>query len=115
MRNIFILLTMLVALACQAEVITGKVVRVTDGDTITILDADKIQHKVRLAGIDAPEKAQAFGERSRDSLEDLVAGRSVGGSDDQKRRLLYNAVTRAKERCIVLVQAAAHMGLPPFV
>lgn len=39
---------------------------------------------------------------------------AVGGSDDQKRRLLYNAVTRAKERCVVLVQAAAHMGQPPF-
>jgi superfamily I DNA/RNA helicase len=39
---------------------------------------------------------------------------AVGGGDDQKRRLLYNAVTRAKERCIVLVQAAAHMSLPPF-
>jgi superfamily I DNA/RNA helicase len=39
---------------------------------------------------------------------------AVGGSDDQKRRLLYNAVTRAKDRCVVLVQAAAHMGRPPF-
>ncbi len=39
---------------------------------------------------------------------------AVGGSDEQKRRLLYNAVTRAKERCIVLVQAAAQMSLPPF-
>lgn len=39
---------------------------------------------------------------------------AVGGSDEQKRRLLYNAVTRAKERCIVLVQATAHIGLPPF-
>ena len=39
---------------------------------------------------------------------------AVGGSDDQKRRLLYNAVTRAKERCIVLVQAVAHTSLPPF-
>lgn len=39
---------------------------------------------------------------------------AVGGSDEQKRRLLYNAVTRAKERCIVLVQAAAHMGRSPF-
>lgn len=86
MRNIFILLTILVALACQAEVITGKVVRVTDGDTITILDADKVQHKVRLAGIDAPEKAQAFGERSRDSLEDLVAGRSVTVETHKKDR-----------------------------
>jgi ATP-dependent exoDNAse (exonuclease V) beta subunit len=34
------------------------------------------------------------------------------GGDEQKRRLLYNAVTRAKERCIVLVQANAHMGPP---
>lgn len=39
---------------------------------------------------------------------------AVGGSDDQKRRLLYNAVTRAKERCIVLVQASAHIDQPPF-
>lgn len=39
---------------------------------------------------------------------------AVGGSNDQKRRLLYNAVTRAKERCIVLVQASAHMNEPPF-
>ena len=39
---------------------------------------------------------------------------AVGGSDEQKRRLLYNAVTRAKERCVVLVQATAHMSLPPF-
>lgn len=39
---------------------------------------------------------------------------AVGGSDDQKRRLLYNAVTRAKERCVVLVQASAHMNRPPF-
>lgn len=77
MRKTFILLTLLVALASQGEVITGKVVRVADGDTITVLDAAKVQHKVRLAGIDAPEKAQAFGERSRDSLEELVAGRSV--------------------------------------
>jgi len=39
---------------------------------------------------------------------------AVGGSDDQKRRLLYNAVTRAKERCVVLVQASAHLRRPPF-
>lgn len=39
---------------------------------------------------------------------------AVGGSDDQKRRLLYNAVTRAKARCLVLVQAKAHLSSPPF-
>lgn len=53
------------------------VVHVADGDTITVLDAGKVQHKVRLAGVDAPEKAQPFGQRSRESLEDLVAGRTV--------------------------------------
>lgn len=39
---------------------------------------------------------------------------AVVGSDDQKRRLLYNAVTRAKERCLVLVQAKASLGQAPF-
>lgn len=39
---------------------------------------------------------------------------AVGGNDDQKRRLLYNAVTRARSRCLVLVQAKAHLYQPPF-
>lgn len=39
---------------------------------------------------------------------------AIGGSDDQKRRLLYNAVTRAKERCLVLVQAKASLSQAPF-
>jgi hypothetical protein len=39
---------------------------------------------------------------------------AISGSDDQKRRLLYNAVTRAKERCLVLVQAKASLGQAPF-
>lgn len=51
-----VLLTL--ALAANAETITGRVVSVADGDTITVLDADKVQHKIRLAGIDAPEKKQ---------------------------------------------------------
>jgi endonuclease YncB( thermonuclease family) len=42
--------------AAYAETVTGRVVGVADGDTITVLDADKVQHKIRLAGIDAPEK-----------------------------------------------------------
>lgn len=77
MRKFFTLIGLVLALGCQAQVITGKVIRVADGDTITILDGNKIKHKARLAGIDAPEKAQAFGERSRESLADLVAGRTV--------------------------------------
>lgn len=77
MRWLLALCTFLLVSLCYAEEITGRVVRVADGDTITVLNASKVQHKVRLAGIDAPEKAQPFGQRSRESLEDLVAGRTV--------------------------------------
>ena len=65
-----IIVTIALALACtvNAETITGQVVGVADGDTITVLDVDKVQHKIRLAGIDAPEKKQPFGNRSRQSL-----------------------------------------------
>ncbi len=63
-----VLLTL--ALAANAETITGRVVGVADGDTITVLrDHEKI--KVRLNEIDAPEKAQAFGNKSKQSLSDL--------------------------------------------
>ena len=48
-----------------------------DGDTITVLDANRQQNKVRLTGIDAPEKFQPFGNRSRQHLSALVHGRDV--------------------------------------
>lgn len=38
-----------------ADTLAGNVVGVSDGDTITVLDSDKRQHKIRVAGIDAPE------------------------------------------------------------
>lgn len=61
----------------QAAELEGKVVGVSDGDTITVLDASKTQHKVRLAGIDAPEKGQDFGQRSKEHLSGLVFGKTV--------------------------------------
>jgi endonuclease YncB( thermonuclease family) len=62
--------------ACANEV-AGQVVAVQDGDTVTILDAAKVQHRIRLAGIDAPEKGQAFGEAAKESLARLVHGKRV--------------------------------------
>lgn len=55
--------------------LTGVVVGVSDGDTLTVLDGTKRQHRIRLAAIDAPEKAQAFGARSSQSLSDLCYGK----------------------------------------
>ena len=57
--------------------INGKVVAVTDGDTIKVLDSNNVQYKVRLTGIDAPEKAQPFGNASRKNLASMVAGKDI--------------------------------------
>jgi len=65
---------------------TGNVVGVADGDTITVLDADKVQHKIRLTGIDAPEKKQPFGNRSKQSLSDMAFNKTVTVETDKRDR-----------------------------
>ncbi len=60
-----------------AQALHGRVVGVTDGDTIAVQDSDRLTHKVRLSGIDAPESRQAFGKRSKESLSRLVFGKPV--------------------------------------
>jgi len=61
----------------SAASLEGLVVSVSDGDTLTVLDEEKVQHKVRLAGIDAPEKRQAFGARAQQALGAAVHRQSV--------------------------------------
>jgi endonuclease YncB( thermonuclease family) len=58
-------------------ILEGHVVGVSDGHTMTVLDDAKTQHKVRFAGIDAPESGQAFGERSEQNLSALVFQKRV--------------------------------------
>jgi endonuclease YncB( thermonuclease family) len=70
-------LALTVASEAWAQNLSGRVVSVTDGDTITLLDERRVQHKIRLAGIDAPERKQPFGQRSKEQLSELVAGRTV--------------------------------------
>ena len=45
-----------------AHGVSGKVVSISDGDTFTLLDDKNVQHKIRLAEIDAPENSQPFGK-----------------------------------------------------
>ena len=54
-----------------------KVVKVTDGDTVHVLDQSKERHKIRLGGIDAPEKKQAFGKKSTKNLAKIIAGKNI--------------------------------------
>jgi endonuclease YncB( thermonuclease family) len=80
-------------------VVEGRVVGISDGDTITVLDSVNKQRKVRIDGIDAPEKGQAFGERSRQSLAQMAHGKDV--------RLECHKVDRfGREVCKVWVQPA---------
>jgi endonuclease YncB( thermonuclease family) len=54
-----------------------EVVAIADGDTLTVLDESKTQHKIRLAGIDVPEEGQAFGTRAKENLAAKVFRRRV--------------------------------------
>jgi endonuclease YncB( thermonuclease family) len=65
------------ALEATAASLSGRVVAVADGDTLTVLDGGNQQHRIRLAEIDAPEKRQAFGQRAKQSLSDLCYGKSA--------------------------------------
>ncbi len=60
-----------------AQSLHGKVIGVADGDTVKVLDDANATHTIRLLGIDAPEKAQAFGTRAKLSLSELAYGQTV--------------------------------------
>lgn len=61
----------------QSGTIQGKVIDLGWGDSLTVLDAQGKQHRVRLLGIDAPEKGQNFGPAARQKLSALVFGKTV--------------------------------------
>jgi endonuclease YncB( thermonuclease family) len=90
-RYLVVWVALLLSGPILAETIDGRVVGVHDGDTITVLDSTKTQHKIRLAGIDAPELKQAFGHASKKHLSDLVYDRGVtldcGKTDKYKREV----------------------------
>jgi endonuclease YncB( thermonuclease family) len=75
----------------QSEVLSGEVVGITDGDTLLVLDAGEKQHTIRLVDIDAPERKQAFGTRSRQALAALCFNKPatvIGRELDQYGRIL---------------------------
>ena len=84
LKKLIALIWLCIAMSLNAATLQGKVVSVADGDTITILDSQKTQHKIRLQGIDAPERAQAFGNKSKQSLHEMVHGKQVT-VDSQKK------------------------------
>jgi endonuclease YncB( thermonuclease family) len=77
MSLVVMLLGLLVCNANATNSLQGLVVGVSDGDSLTLLDAEKRQHKIRLQGIDAPEMKQAYGQKSKESLSKLVYNKTI--------------------------------------
>ena len=77
LQKILFGLTLTFSVLAHGETINGRVVEVSDGDTLTILDASNTQFKIRLAAIDAPEKAQPFGQRGKQKLSEICYGKSA--------------------------------------
>lgn len=65
--------------------IYGKVVSISDGDTLTVLQGNT-QYKIRLNGIDCPEKSQAYGTKAKEFTSDLVFGKVVTVNIKEKDR-----------------------------
>jgi endonuclease YncB( thermonuclease family) len=77
--------------AISKKIISGKVIGISDGDSLTLLVDGDQQLKVRLAGIDSPEKKQSFGNAAKKALSDKVFSQNirleVRGTDKYGRTL----------------------------
>jgi endonuclease YncB( thermonuclease family) len=100
--RIILLVLVLATQSAVAQPLVGRVVGIVDGDTITVLDANHQQHRIRVAGIDAPEKKQPFGRRSKSNLSALVFNREVeivGRKRDRDGRTVAKVMV-AKTDCL---------------
>lgn len=90
-RLLFGILVSLVALISQADTLNGRVVGVSDGDTLTLLEeASNNRYKIRLEGIDSPEKRQAYGKYCKQSLSDMTYDQIV--TVEWKKRDRYGRI-----------------------
>jgi len=91
-----------------AQTVTGKVVGISDGDTITLLTAGNRQLKVRLDGIDAPENGQEFSAVSKQALSSLVGGKVVSlevSGTDRYERILGTVIHEGRNVNLLMVRA----------
>ncbi len=103
-RRLAIVLVFLLVGGCSRQpAIDGlkcKVIKIVDGDTIDVLDANNESRRIRLQGIDAPERTQAFGTVSRQHLYDLLFGKDVtlqGEKTDRYDRILCKVLVEGQD------------------
>ncbi len=112
LSSLALLLTLLPLLAA-ADTLTGRVVKVTDGDIVHVLDASQTRHKIRLAGIDAPERKQAFGMRSKEHLTDLASSQTVEvdwNKRDRYKRIVGKIVHQGQDINRAMVRVGLAKG-----
>ena len=94
------------SLAIQAATLVGKVVGVSDGDTIKVLDSNKKEHKIRLMGIDAPEQKQDFGTASTQALSNYIYQKEVTveyKKKDRYQRILGKVILEKQDICLAMI------------
>ncbi len=102
------LLALIWTLPATGATLPGRVLWVTDGDTLVILGPSNAQHKVRLASIDAPELKQPYGDASKDHLSRRVAGRFVvvdWDKRDRYKRIVGKVLLGDQDVCLEQVRA----------
>ncbi len=107
-RIIALCFLVFLSIPASADTLTGKVVKVADGDSITVLDNTNTQHRIRFQGIDAPERKQPFGNASRKHLASLVAGNTVTvkwAKRDRYRRIVGFVIVDGQDVNLAQVKA----------
>ena len=106
-RLALILIFVLISLVCSAQRFTVKVVSISDGDTFTAINKDNLQLKIRIFGIDAPEKKQAYGNKSKEFLSSLIFGKSISidvqSKDGYGRYLAYVYSPEGKDVSLLMI------------
>ena len=110
MRKLFItLIFIIIPVLCSAQRFSVKVVGISDGDTFTAINSDNLQLKIRIYGIDAPEKKQAYGNKSKEYLSSLIFGKNitidVQSQDGWGRYIAYVYTPEGKDVSLLMLQA----------
>jgi carbon storage regulator CsrA len=104
MRSLIVIVLAFACVTASSATLTGRTVRVTDGDTLVILSEGNVQHKIRLQGVDAPERGQAYGAKSKEYFSERVAGRFVVVKIDKRdrySRVIGKVLVGGKDVCEV--------------
>lgn len=94
--------------SANRSILVGKVVKVIDGDTIDVVDSAMSAHRIRLKGIDAPEKSQAFGIDATRSLASMVTDKEVvveWDKVDGRNRIVGRVLANDRDICLEQIRA----------